>query len=482
MFVQIARAIADSIRSGRLAPGARLPGTRELAAALGLNRNTVTAAFSELQAEGWVISRQGQGTLVSHELPKLLSMPAVAARRTTRLGFDLGAPAEVVFDEGIERGLTKWDFGVPDVRLAPARELARAYRRALEHRSGVHLQYTRYRIARHSQLQMELAKMLGTTRGINAEPAEVVITHGSQMALYLVARSLLRPHDVVAVENPGFAFASKTFEAVGARVVPVKVDASGLEVDQLEKLVQRGVRLRAVFLTPHHQFPTTVALSPARRIALLHFAAVHRVAVIEDDYDHEFHYQGRPLLPLASVDQHGTVIYIGSLSKIFAPGIRVGYVVSPPGVSAAIRAAQAIIDPQGNQPLEAAVAELIEDGILQRHLNRARKVYHLRRDRLVALLQSEFGDRLTFTTPSGGMALWVKVSAHLDVEACAARSRADGLLVRTGRRFFLDGGAQPYLRLGFARFNERELEQVVHRLRRAFVDRPDPVRQRKRSK
>jgi GntR family transcriptional regulator/MocR family aminotransferase len=309
--------------------------------------------------------------------------------------------------------------------------------------------------------------MLRTTRGLHSGPEQLVVTRGSQMALYLVAHVLLRPGDVVAVEHPGFATAWNVFRGAGARVIPIAVDGAGLRVDRLAALCRRE-RVRAVFLTPHHQFPTTVPLSAGRRIELLALAARARLAVIEDDFDHEFHYDGRPLLPLASADRSGVVIYLGSLSKIFAPGLRVGYLVGPTPLIERVRALRQLIDIQDDGVLDCALTELFEEGELQRHLNRTRRIYHARRDFLVETLARRLGGALELDAPSGGMALWARVSPDIDVERWAARARAGGLIFRTGRVFFLDAEPRPFVRLGFARLDEGELAKATAALCRAL--------------
>jgi len=461
LFVQLARTIAEDVRRGRLLPGSRLPGTRILAASLGVNRNTVAAAYDELEAEGWVTATTGSGTFVTETLRELASEPRRLRIRRTRpvsaIGFDLAAPpaAERV-DEPTERGMLKWDFGVPDARLAPTQELARAYRRALREHGTELLQYERYRVEPCSRLQIALAAMLRSTRGLDVGPEQLVITQGSQMALYLLARSLVRPGDVVAVESPGAYILWDAFTEAGATIAPIEVDASGLRVEQLEELT-RTTRIRAVLLTPHHQFPTTVALSVARRMALLELARRERFAILEDDYDHEFHYEGRPVLPLASTDEHGSVAYVGSLSKLFGPGLRVGYLVAPLPLVREVRRRRRLVDIQGDGLLDAALAELFEDGEMQRHFNRTRRVYHARRDFLVDLLRRRLGETLELTVPSGGMAVWARVDPAIDVEAWAERARTRGLLFRTGRLFTLDRAPIPFVRLGFAKLDESEL-------------------------
>jgi GntR family transcriptional regulator/MocR family aminotransferase len=298
--------------------------------------------------------------------------------------------------------------------------------------------------------------MISQTRALAAGPDDVLVTRGSQMGIDLFARTLLRPGDVVAVEEIGYRPAWEAMRNAGAKLVPVPIDEHGLRVDALPR------RLRAVYVTPHHQFPTTVTLSAARRLELLALAERHRFAILEDDYDHEFHYEGRPVLPLASADRAGSVVYIGTLSKVLAPGLRIGYVVAPRPVLERIVAHRLYVDRQGDQTVEHAVAELLEDGAVQRHVHRARRIYQARRDFLVDALRRRFDGVLSFAPPSGGIAIWARASC--DVEAWAARALANRLMVQTGRRFMFDGHARPFLRMGYAGLNEAEMKEALRRL------------------
>jgi GntR family transcriptional regulator/MocR family aminotransferase len=305
--------------------------------------------------------------------------------------------------------------------------------------------------------------MLTATRGLAADAEEVVVTRGSQMALDLVAAALIAPGDVVAVENPGYRPAWEAFRRHGAHLEPLRVDEEGLDVDSLKALVRRR-RVRAVYLTPHHHYPTTATLSASRRLTLLELARRERIALIEDDYDHEFHYEGRPVLPLASADRAGTVVYIGTLAKILAPGLRLGYVVAPRDVLHRIAGLRFFVDRQGDRALERAVAELLEDGEVQRHVRRARRAYQARRDFLLAAFGRHLRDVVAATPPSGGMALWTRVRGSVDVDAWARRALSRNVLFLPGRRFTFDGRSTPHARFGFAALHERELGEAVRRL------------------
>jgi GntR family transcriptional regulator/MocR family aminotransferase len=466
IFIRLARAISDDVRRGRLKPGDALPGSRSLARALGVHRNTVLAAYAELAAEGWITTEAAARTLVSHALPDVESQSRRRAPAAA-LGFEL--PSRRDEREARElrprlkppaAELLAMSAGIPDVRLVPTAPLARAYRRAL-HRSAVEL--LSYGDARgHRRLRRALGDMLSALRGVAADEESLMITRGSQLAVDLVARVLVQPGDVVAVEALGYRPAWSALAAAGARLVPVPVDAHGLDIDALEALAARE-RLRAVYVTPHHQYPTTAMLDAGRRLRLLELARARRIAVIEDDYDFEFHYEGRPVLPLAAADRHAVVVYIGTLSKILAPSLRLGFIVAPPPLIDRLAERRLSVDRQGDQVVEHAVAELIEDGELQRHVRRMRRIYQSRRDALVARLHKRLGGALAFDVPAGGMALWARADG-IDVDAWAERALLRRVLFQTGARFAFDGKPRPYLRLGFAALSEAELDEGVRRM------------------
>jgi GntR family transcriptional regulator/MocR family aminotransferase len=263
-------------------------------------------------------------------------------------------------------------------------------------------------------------------------------------------------------------------QRAGATLLPIPVDADGLDVAALAAVVGAGRRVRALYLTPHHQYPSTVILSASRRIALLDLARRERIAIIEDDYDHEFHFDGHPVMPLGSADPSGVVIYVGTFSKILAPGLRLGFAVAPAPLLERLAVLREVVDRQGDMTGELAVAELIDDGELQRHARRMRRIYQARRDLFVAALARGLGGALTFRVPPGGMSLWARAAPEIDVEAWCARGAARGVGFMTGRAYVLpnDPRAQRrwrrHLRLGYGRYDPPRLEEAVRRLAAAL--------------
>jgi GntR family transcriptional regulator/MocR family aminotransferase len=463
LYAAIARGLSNDIARGRLKPGERLPGSRSLAAMLGVNRNTVHAALAELAAQGWVEAQPARGVFVrtpDHDARPRPFSRAVPLREQVppRVAFELNegelarpprAPAD---KELILTG------GVPDPRLFPHELLARAYRRALRSHGQRLLDYGDAR--GEPRLRAALADMLTRLRGLSASGDDVLVTRGSQQAIWLAAHCLLGAGARIGVESWGYPPAWQAFRSSGAALVPLAVDGDGVRIDAIERALADGP-LRAVYLTPHHQYPTMVALSAQRRIRLLELAREHRFAILEDDYAHEFQYDGRPRLPIASADVHGSVVYIGTLSKIVAPGLRVGYVVAPRPLLERMAALRTIIDRQGDAATEAALAELLEDGELERHARRMRRTYAQRREVLVRELHERLGDRVSFALPAGGMALWIRVRGTKPTP-WVERARERGVLFRAGRNFSLvDRGEVPFVRMGFTRLDERELVRAV---------------------
>ena len=465
-FLQIARALTADIQRGRLRPGDRLPGSRRLASSLQVHRNTVLAALAELMAEGWIETTPGRGTFVTRAIPEERGRPfsrrlGTRAQVPTRVGFTLPDPPRAYPATVLPRGTLNLSSGSPDVRLIPTRTIGSTYRRVLALRGVDLLAYGDP--AGYPALRTALASMLSSKRGLSVTGDDVLITRGSQMGLALTARALLRPGDIVAVEQFGFRPAWEVFRAAGATLLPVRIDRDGIDVDALKELAKH-TPIRAVYLTPHHQYPTTVTLKAARRLVLLDFARTERIAIIEDDFDYDFHYDGHPVLPLASADQSGVVVYIGTLSKVLAPGLRVGYVVAPPAMLRNISAIRSLLDIQGDRAIEAAIATLIEDGEVQRHVARVRRIYANRREILANSLRRTFGDEVDFTLAPGGMSLWVQLLGPIDVEAWARRSLQHGVSWYTGRRYSFDDRSHPFARFNFAALNERELPEAVKRM------------------
>jgi GntR family transcriptional regulator / MocR family aminotransferase len=328
IYGQLRRAILD----GRLPPGGRLPASRELAAQLSVSRTTVVVAYDRLIGEGFISARVGAGTFVSDGLPG-------AGHRTGATGGILRPRpiwedlAPLVFERAAE-----FDFrpGIPDARLFPYQSWRRLLAREFSATAVGAGHYADP--AGHAGLREAIAGHIGVSRGVQATAEDVVVTNGTQQAVDIVARVLLAPGDRVAVEDPCFGPPWRLLQTLGAKVTGVPVDDQGLVVDAIPP----GTRL--VCVTPSHQFPLGMSMSLPRRMALLAWAERHQAAILEDDYDSEFRFGGRPIEPLQTLDQAGRVIYVGSFSKTLLATLRLGFVVAPASLRPAVRAAKLLAD------------------------------------------------------------------------------------------------------------------------------------------
>jgi GntR family transcriptional regulator / MocR family aminotransferase len=466
LYLQLSNAIAEDIRKGRLKPGDPLPGTRVLCQQLRIHRNTVIAGYQELVAQGLASTRRGGGTFVAMPTVLPLASSPHAGARERPPTYDVPSPIRPVPmtppDPGGPLSLVR---AIPDVRLLPAEALSQAFRRAIFRHGRKLLGYGDPR--GHPLLRQGLATMLSHARGIPTSRDDIVVTRGSQQALYLIAQALLSPGDVIAVEDLGNPLVWRALRLPGTELEPVPVDENGLDVSALEALLARR-KLRAVYVTPHHQFPTNAVMSAERRRKLASLARKHRFAIIEDDYDHEFQYEGQPAAPIAAGPGAENVLYVGTLSKVLAPGLRVGFVLAPPEVRERLVSLRTVNDMQGDTAVECAVAELFEDGELVRHVRRMGQIYARRRDALAEALQGSLRDVLSFRVPEGGMALWTRVAEGIDIPAWERACEALGVLVRGAGMFDFAERPRPYLRLGFTYHDESELREAVTRMARGL--------------
>ena len=468
VYVQIANDITCEIKKGRVAAGNRLPGTRALSESIGVHRKTVVAAYDELEAQGWIEIRPSSGAFVHNTLPvrhpvALRTASFKEENKQPQTGFvvkdydnihaPVYAPSNMI---GLHDG--------PDVRLIPMALVARTYKSVMARKTV--MPYMRYNsVEGNHNFRRVLSDYLNESRGLQTTPDQVFLTRGSQMGIFLVAMALLEKGDIVLSGDPGFFYAERTFTNFGATIERVPVDEYGLQTEAIERICQRK-KIRMVYVTPHHHYPTTVTLCASRRMELLTLAEKYGFAILEDDYDYDFHYQSSPLLPLASADRNNMVIYIGSFSKTFAPVLRVGFIVAPQNLLREIGKRRHILDVQGDWLLEQVMADLFKLGEIQRHMKKALKIYRHRRDVFCDLLTSELGDVVQFQKPEGGMAVWANFDKKVDVIELAVKAKAHGLAISSGA-IYDKASSRTWnsTRLGFASVDEGEMERAVGVLR-----------------
>lgn len=465
IYMQIIEALIRDIERGRLTSGTYLPSSRELARVLNVNRKTVVFAYEDLIAQGWLDSAGTRGTMVAAALPDPVKRKPADAEPTmsnVEVAYRYAAPPARPIALPGDAGF-KIDEGAPDGRLFPVELLARAYRSATLQTAEAN--GFQYRDPRGSPALREgIASMLRGQRGLPVTAENICITRGSQNGLFLAAQILLRPGDAVVVEALTYEPAVAAFRALGAQIVPVGLDDGGIDIAAVEQACRRHA-VRAVFVTPHHQFPTTVSLRPGRRLRLVELARRLGFAILEDDYDHEFHFQSQPLRPLASYGA-GQVIYVGSLSKLLLPALRIGYIAAPPSVIDAIAHRVSLTDGMGNALTEDATAALIANGELRRHARKAWQVYAERRRNFAAELDRTLGDIVQYRIPDGGLAFWLRFP-DMDLDALEERAWSKGLRFASSRSFMTRDDAPRGLRIGFASLNADEARTALGALREA---------------
>ncbi|MDH1339330.1 PLP-dependent aminotransferase family protein [Ectopseudomonas oleovorans] len=462
---QLYQALRVRILDGRLASGTRLPASRELAALLGISRNTVTRALDQLYAEGYVAGRVGDGTYVaelarSRPTPSPAVTPAASSPALQRLHtHHLPLPPS-----GAPRAFR---IGVPAFDLFPFETWARLQARFWRKPALARLGYGDP--AGDLQLRELIAAYLRSSRGLTCETQQILITCGSQQAISLCAQLLIQPGERVAIENPGYRAAGHAFAVAGAQLCGVAVDHDGLDVDALQRLHD----CRLAYVTPAHQYPTGVTLSLPRRLALLAWAKRVNGWIIEDDYDGEYRYSGTPLAPLAALDGQQRVIYIGTFGKLAFPALRLGYLVLPPALAEPFARRQALEIRHSEVGTQAVMAEFVAAGHFQRHVRRMRQAARSRRDALIEAWPQAIPGCSPLPAVEAGLHLSIRVESLARERELIGAARAAGIEMTPLSDYWLPDSetaeeARAGLVLGFAAVPEAQIIEAVQTLRRAW--------------
>lgn len=458
---QIYAHLRGQILAGELSPGARLPPSRKLAKQLGVARLTVMAALDQLKTEGYLTGTQGAGTFVAKQLPNLAVLPQPHQPKLSRWGErmkagDLAAPGRST--PHTDRAEIDFGFGRAFATIFPYAIWRRLLSRYLSTDDALLSRYGSP--AGFDPLRTAVADYLTRMRGVKCTAEQVAIVSGTQQALDILARLLLPEGASVVVETPGYPSAFKLFQAYGATLVPVPVDASGFD----PAFIPAHTAARLAFVTPSNQFPHGGFMNLRRRLALLAWARSADATIIEDDYDGELRYDGYPLAALQGLDIDGRVVYLGTFSKVLFPALRLGYVVLPAALREPFLQAKQLMDRGAPTLTQAAVADFILEGHFERHLRRLRKVYGERRALLTAALTERLGDLVSFSQDNAGLQIMLYLPPTCDEAAVVQEAAAVGVAVYPGFPYHLVRPARPSILLGFSGLTEAEVLLGVERL------------------
>jgi GntR family transcriptional regulator / MocR family aminotransferase len=460
IYLQIANQLINAIQRGFLPFGTKLPGTRTLSQVLKVHRNTIVSVYDELLAQGWVESFPNKGTFImgkneekSLNFTDLNKIDLKNYPQTTGFSFKTSN----ILDNPFEHSNSEFIFndGVPDIRLTQIDQHSRIYSSTLKRRAHKIGQYNH---DGSEFFKKNLSQYLNLSRGLPISTHNLLITRSTEMSIYIVSEILLSKDDAVLIGSLSYFSVNMIFQKTGVKIITIPIDNEGIDVQEVRKICEKQ-KIRMLYLTPHHHYPTTVTLSAQRRLELLNLANEFGFIILEDDYDYDFHYEKTPLLPLASADTNGMVIYIGSFGKSLAPGFRTGFIVAPENLMVEMRKYLGIIDRQGDVLMEHVLGEMIAEGEISRYLKKSLKIYQERRDYFVQLIQENLGEFLHFEKPSGGLAIWAEWKIPVNLMQLSRNCLQNNLFIP--KTLLYQTKDLTAMRLGFGNLNCNEMEKSV---------------------
>jgi GntR family transcriptional regulator / MocR family aminotransferase len=460
---RLQNALRRLISEGHVEEGERLPSSRLLAREADVARDTVEAAYRQLELEGFLDRRPGSGTYVAAIAHGFIAGKTDAAGRRARpdLRASLSARGKPIAASGgvPDHGDAHPFVILPDVQQFPldiwrklmARVLTQHDRQSLLYADALGL----------PGLREEIARYLGAYRGVRCSGEQIVVLASSQAALSLIANLLLDRGDVIAVENPGFHGARLAFQSAGLTLAPIPVDADGIATD---RLLAARERPRAVYVTPSHQYPTGATLTLERRLALIHWAERHKTWIVEDDYDSEFRYDGRPVAAIQGLDPTGRVLYLGTFSKVLFPGLRLAYLVLPESLVPAFVAGRTLIDGHSAMIAQAVLAAFIREGHFTAYIRRMRLLYRARRDSFLDAFERHLSPYAEMLHRAGGLHIASHLRDGLDETETVAAACGVGVELPTLKRLYLGGETRQGWLMGFAALSPHQAEDAMRRL------------------
>lgn len=460
IYMQISNQLINAIQRGVLPFGIKLPGTRALSIILQVHRNTIVAAYDELFAQGWVESLPNKGTFViGKNQEKPFQIKDFKKNNLEHYPKSTGFSFKTsnILDNPFEYSDCEYIFndGVPDIRLTQIDHHSRIYSSILKRKA--------HKIGQYNQdgsefFKKNLSQFLNISRGLPISKNNLLITRSTEMSIYIVSEILLAEGDIVLVGELSYFSVNMIFQKAGVKIQPISIDEEGINVEEVREVCKKQ-KIRMLYLTPHHHYPTTVTLSAKRRLELLNLANEFGFIILEDDYDYDFHYDKSPILPLASADTNGMVIYIGSFGKSLVPGFRTGFIVAPENLMIEMRKYLGIIDRQGDVLMEHVLGEMIAEGEINRYLKKSLKTYQERRDYCVSLLEQNLGDYIDFQKPSGGLAVWMKWKIPINLMQLSRNCTQNNLFIP--KTLLYQNKDLTAMRLGFGNLDLKEMDKSI---------------------
>ena len=470
VYIQIAQQIINGIQRGYLTTGTALPGTRTFSQLLKIHRNTAVAVYDELASQGWVEIIANKGTFVL--IPEQKNQPIKATsdlvdgiyKYSKNTGFNFKTSFHLAPANEFSKAKYAINDGEPDLRLHPVHQFSKWYSAAMKRKSLIS-KWNQTNVSSHSAIESQLCNYLNATRGFYIQPNNLISTRSSEMSLFIISQLLIQPNDVVLVGNLSNFASNMIFQQAGASIKTIPVDENGLDINYIEKHFTKG-KIRCVYVCSNRDYPTTNTLSAERRLQLLQLAKKYQFAIIEDDFDYDFQLENSAMLPMASSDGNGMVIYLGKLGQSLFPSFQTGFVVAPENVISEAKNYLQMLDKQGDLIQEQVLSELIYEGEIHRLLKKNSIIYKQRRDYTYECFKRNFKETIQLKKPSGGLAIWIEFLPSISLIQLAEEvSKLDVFLPKT---ILYQDKNTCAIRFGFGHLNEEEIEIVVSKLNLAY--------------
>ncbi|WNH08481.1 PLP-dependent aminotransferase family protein [Thalassobellus suaedae] len=470
VYIQASQQIINAIQRGYLTEGTWLPGTRTFGELFNLNRNTVVAVYDELASQGWVEIIPNKGTCILVPEQKTAAIKATSQHidQVNEYSKTTGFPFQPSFNLAPteEQNKKKYSIndGQPDLRLHPTHQFSKWYSASMKRKTLIS-KWNQTALPSHSAFEIQLCNYLNATRGFHIKSHNLMSTRSIEMSLYIVSQLLLKPNDTVLVGDLSNYAANMIFQQSGANIKTIPIDDDGIDVDYIRKHFIKNA-IRCIYVCAHRHYPTTRALSAERRLQLMQLAKDYQFAIIEDDFDYDFQFDGSAMLPMASSDANGVIIYLGKLGQSLFPSFQTGFVIAPENLISEAKNYLQILDRQGDLIQEQMLSELIYEGEIHRLIKKNIVIYKQRRDFLCECLTKNFKKEVYWEKPSGGLALWLRFEPKISLVKLAAQAQKHDLFLP--KTILYQDKSTCCIRFGFGDLNEEEIEIVVKKLKEAY--------------